>query len=226
MYSVMSMRTMLLLVVEQRLRPAPWPARSCPRRWGRGTGTSRWAGSGPGCPRGSAGWPRLTLSTASSWPMTRSCRMSARCSSFSRSPSISLVTGMPVQRADDPGDFLVGHLVAQQACWPFCRLRRCALPPRPAAFCSCGQRAVFAARRPCSGRTRARAFSISALTCSISSRSFCTLPMAFFSFSHWAFISLNWSRSSASSFWISARCSLRELVASPSSARPPRFRAA
>ena len=32
--------------------------------------------------------------------------------------------------------------------------------------------------------------------------------MAFFSFSHWAFLALNSSRISASSFWISARCSL------------------
>ena len=51
------------------------------------------------------------------------------------------------------------------------------------------------------------AFSISALSCSISSRSFCTLPMALFSFSHLAFISLNCARMSASSFWMSARCS-------------------
>ena len=43
------------------------------------------------------------------------------------------------------------------------------------------------------------AFSIWALTCSISSRSFCTLPMASFSLSHFAFIDLNLSRSSANS---------------------------
>jgi hypothetical protein len=35
-----------VLVVEQE-RPAPWSARSCRHRWGRGTGTSRSAGSGP-----------------------------------------------------------------------------------------------------------------------------------------------------------------------------------
>ena len=40
-------------------RPARGPARSCRRRWGRGTGTSRWAGAGrtgrPGC--GGWRWP-------------------------------------------------------------------------------------------------------------------------------------------------------------------------
>ena len=41
----------------------------------------------------------LTLVTASSCPMTRWCSTSSRCSSFSRSPSTSFSTGMPVQRA-------------------------------------------------------------------------------------------------------------------------------
>ena len=36
--------------------------------------------------------------TASSWPTTRSCRISSSRSSFSRSPSCSRLTGMPVQR--------------------------------------------------------------------------------------------------------------------------------
>ena len=39
-----------------------------------------------------------TADTASSWPMSRLCRCSPRCSSFSRSPSNSLDTGTPVQR--------------------------------------------------------------------------------------------------------------------------------
>ena len=43
------------------------------------------------------------------------------------------------------------------------------------------------------------AFSSWALAASSSSRSFCTLPMASFSFSHLALPALNWSRSPASS---------------------------
>ena len=39
-----------------------------------------------------------TASTASSWPMTRLCSSSSRCSSFCISPSSSLDTGTPVQR--------------------------------------------------------------------------------------------------------------------------------
>ena len=40
-----------------------------------------------------------TASTASSCPTTRSCRRSSMCTSFSTSPSISLLTGMPVHDA-------------------------------------------------------------------------------------------------------------------------------
>ena len=40
-----------------------------------------------------------TESTASSCPITRSCKMLCRRRIFSRSPSINLVTGTPVQRA-------------------------------------------------------------------------------------------------------------------------------
>src|ERR1700690_3649502 len=40
-----------------------------------------------------------TASIASSWPTTRSCRRSSMCTSFSVSPSIRRLTGMPVQRA-------------------------------------------------------------------------------------------------------------------------------
>mmetsp|Transcript_36630 Transcript_36630/g.85069 ORF Transcript_36630/g.85069 Transcript_36630/m.85069 type:complete len:265 (-) Transcript_36630:257-1051(-) len=41
----------------------------------------------------------LTAWMASSWPTTRSCSLPSICSSFSRSPCISLDTGMPVARA-------------------------------------------------------------------------------------------------------------------------------
>ncbi len=40
-----------------------------------------------------------TASIATSCPTTRSCRRSSMCTSFSVSPSISRLTGMPVQRA-------------------------------------------------------------------------------------------------------------------------------
>lgn len=40
----------------------------------------------------------VTFSTASSWPMTRWWRISSSRSSLSRSPSISLETGIPVHR--------------------------------------------------------------------------------------------------------------------------------
>ncbi len=40
-----------------------------------------------------------TACTASSWPMTRSCKMESSRSSFSCSPSSSRATGTPVQRA-------------------------------------------------------------------------------------------------------------------------------
>ena len=46
----------VLLIVKQRLAPAPWPARSCRRPSGQGTGTSRSDGSGPECLRANAGW--------------------------------------------------------------------------------------------------------------------------------------------------------------------------
>ena len=58
------------------------------------------------------------------------------------------------------------------------------------------------------------ALSISFEHCSISSRSFCTLEIADFSFSHLAFISLNCSRISESSFCTSWRCSTASLSVS------------
>jgi hypothetical protein len=51
-------------------RPAPCTARSCRRRWARGTGTSRSAGSDPDRPA-RARRTRSRPRTASSWPTTR-----------------------------------------------------------------------------------------------------------------------------------------------------------
>ena len=80
---------------------------------GRGTGTSRWAGFGSWMPARERRIASHTRSTASSWPMTRSCRMLSRRRSFSRSPSISRATGMPVQRATMRANLLLRHAVAQ-----------------------------------------------------------------------------------------------------------------
>ena len=49
--------------------PVPWSARSCRHRWGRGTGTTRAAGSGPAGPRAARRTALLTAATASSWPI-------------------------------------------------------------------------------------------------------------------------------------------------------------
>ena len=90
-----------LLVVEQELGERLASARSCRRRWARGTGTSRSAGSGPAARRGRAG-PRSRPR-----PPPRPGRPRAGAgsppsrSSFSRSPSSIRSTGMPVQRDDD-----------------------------------------------------------------------------------------------------------------------------
>ena len=80
--------------------------------------------------------------------------------------------------ADDSGDFLLRHLVAQQAVlapsvFSAIFFRRQLLLQLAAARRT-------SVRRPCSGRIAARPRSISAFMRSISSRSFCTLPMAFF----------------------------------------------
>ena len=55
-----------------------------------------------------------TASTASSWPTTRSCRRSSMCTSFSVSPSIRRLTGMPVQRGDDLGDVVGVDLLFEE----------------------------------------------------------------------------------------------------------------
>ena len=145
----------------------------------------------------------LTRRTASSWPTTRWWRMSSRWRSFSRSPSMSLATGMPVQRS---------MIRAISSSVTLSRSRERALPS--AAICSSASRAFFKAgilpywSSAALFRSYSRwAFSSSALALSRSARSCWTLPMASFSLSHWAFLALNSSRMSDSSFWISARCS-------------------
>ena len=153
----------------------------------------------------------LTFCTASSWPMTRWCSTSGKCSSFSRSPSISLATGMPVQRAM--------ILAISSSVTRSCK-RLASLPACSALASSCSSSLCRAGRRPYfSSAALFRSYSRSALaispfTVSISSRSFCTLPMADFSFSHLALISLNRSRMAASSFWMAASRSFERLSVS------------
>ena len=77
-------------------RPAPWPARSCPRRSGPGTGTSRSAGSGPAGPRGSAGPRRRRPGRPRPGSTIRRWIWSSSFSSLSRSVVSILATGMPV----------------------------------------------------------------------------------------------------------------------------------
>ena len=89
----------VLLVVEEASRRGSWPARSCRRRWARGRGRSRSGDWGSEMPARERRMASVTFSTASSWPITRLCRISSRWRSFSRSPSISRCTGMPVQRS-------------------------------------------------------------------------------------------------------------------------------
>ena len=55
-----------------------------------------------------------TACTASSWPTTRSCSTSSRRSSFSRSPSVSRATGMPVHAETISAISSVGDHLAQQ----------------------------------------------------------------------------------------------------------------
>ena len=64
----------------------------------RGRGRCRSGGSGSCRPARERRIALATASTASSWPMTRSCRRSSMWTSFSTSPSMRRETGMPVQR--------------------------------------------------------------------------------------------------------------------------------
>ncbi|GIX12081.1 MAG: hypothetical protein KatS3mg118_0040 [Paracoccaceae bacterium] len=80
-------------------RPAPWSARSCPRRSGRGTGTLPSGRFGSFSPARARRTAFETARTASSCPTTRLPSSSSMRSSFSRSPSSILSIGMPVQRS-------------------------------------------------------------------------------------------------------------------------------
>ena len=139
-----------------------------------------------------------TFCTASCCPMTRWCRMPSRPSSFSRSPSTSFSTGMPVQRATMRA---ISSSVTRS------RRRLSCAEPEVSALCSCsascfcssGRRPYFSSAALLRSYSRS-AFSMAALVCSICSRMDCRLPMLLFSLSHRAFMALYCSRISASSF--------------------------
>ena len=74
------------------------------------------------------------------------------------------------------------------------------------SLCNCGSFPYFNSAALLRSYSRS-AFEISAFIFSMSSLSFCTFVIADFSFSHFAFISLNLPRISASSFCTSFKCS-------------------
>src|SRR5215218_3048735 len=98
MYSDMSMRTIASWLSNMNSASARassvLPTPVGPRN--RNTPIGRSGSASPARERRSA---LETLRTASSWPMTRRCRRSSMCTSFSTSPSMRRLTGMPVQRA-------------------------------------------------------------------------------------------------------------------------------
>ena len=96
MYSLISMRTMLrssskstsARVLASSVLPTPVGPRKIKEPMGR---------LGSLMPARARTTASLTAFTASSCPTTRWCRISSRCTSFSRSPLPKRATGMPVQ---------------------------------------------------------------------------------------------------------------------------------
>ena len=152
----------------------------------------------------------LTRRTASSCPTTFSCRMSSMCSSFSRSPSMILATGMPVHL---PTTLAISSSVTLSRSRLDCCASSASFSSFSSSALSCGSLPYLSSAALLRSYSRS-ARSISPPTCSISSRSFCTLVMAAFSLSHWAFIELNCSRSWASSLVTVSSRSLESLSSS------------
>ena len=94
-------------------RPAPWPARSCPRRSGRGTKTSRSAGWGrrrrPGC----AG-PRRRRPARPCAGRRPACRVRPPCAAaWPSRPRAAGPAGMPVHDATHIGDVVGPDLLLE-----------------------------------------------------------------------------------------------------------------
>ena len=151
----------------------------------------------------------VTSSTPSSCPMTLRCSSSPRCSVLLLSLSLSFATGIPVHR-----EMILA--ISSSVTASCTRERSFAFTfssSSSSCFCSCGSlpycnsAALFRSYSRC-------AFWISLLTCSISSRTFCTRSTDVFSFSHCTFLPAYSSFSPASS---SCRCSRRSLLKRSSS---------
>ena len=123
-----------------------------------------------------------TLVTASSWPITRLWSTSSMCSSLSRSPSISLVTGIPVHRATIRA---ISSSVTRSCSRVESRSAASAsFSSSASSFWSWGRRPYLSSAAFCRSYC-IWADSMSAFTFSISSRRERTLTMALFSFSTW-----------------------------------------
>ena len=134
-------------------RPAPWPARSCRHRSGRGTGTSRSAGPGRRCRPGPGAPRRTTARTASAWPTTRAPSASSIRSSLAVSPSSSRPAGMPVH-AETTSAMSSGPTSSLSIAPLGCSSAAPRRPPRaPSPAPGSGR---SAARRRAPGRRRAR----------------------------------------------------------------------
>ena len=131
----------------------------------------------------------VTFSTASSWPTTLLWSSSARWSVFSRSPSVSLATGIPVH-------FEIILQISSSVTASWTRERSFDFTDSSSAascFSSCGSLPY------CNSAALLRsyfccAWAICWWTCSISSRSLLKWSTDFFSLSHCAFMPANSSR--------------------------------
>ena len=142
-----------------------------------------------------------TFSTASSWPITLLCKMSLKCNNFSLSPSINLLTGIPVHLEMI---FVISSSVTLFLSKPSSLLFSDISSSFSNSFCNSGSLPYF------SSATLFKSYflsacSIWAFVCSISSRNFWTFPIAVFSFFHFAIILSNFVFKSAFSFWISCK---------------------
>ena len=147
--------------------------------------------------------------TASSCPITRLCNCSSKWRVLFLSVSVSLATGIPVQREmifAISSSVTLSRTKDKSLFFTFASsLSNC--------FCNWGNLPY------CNSAIFSRSYllwaiCISFLTCSTCSRSSCNLFTEFFSFSHWAFLLLNASLSSANSFWSSSNLSLLKLSVS------------
>ncbi len=138
MYSLMSMRT-IVRSSSNRNSASAAPARSCRRRWGRGTGTSRSAGWGPAGRRALRRMASATATMASSWPTTRWRRRSSILQQALALALEHLVDRDAGPAGDDLGDVLVGDLLAQRGAVLLAALRaRAARQSLARSFSSCG----------------------------------------------------------------------------------------